>query len=143
MAFGASGDSISFFSASAGVHASINASAKRDLRISFSVKHRSFVWLDAILTPLRAARQGGGGFSDRGEAERKLKPEGVGKLFYKAKAALVAWVQARQREVDKDVGGGELPVDHRAVADAAAGAHIAFQHGRQAADAFALVDRRF
>ena len=52
--------------------------------------------------------------------------QGVRSL-HQAEAALVAGVDSREREIDEDVGGAELPVDHRAVADAATRAHIALE----------------
>ena len=64
-----------------------------------------------------------------------------GELFHQAEAALVARVDSRKREVDEDIGGAELPVDHRAVADAAARAHIALQQRRQAAQPLPGIDR--
>src|SRR6185312_1103676 len=47
--------------------------------------------------------------------------------LHQTETGFVPCVDAREREIDEDVGGAELPVDHRAVADAAAGPHIAFQ----------------
>src|SRR6185437_4319357 len=97
------------------------------------------IWLDApICLPQASHRKTSSpasGFAAQG------KKAGVFVLFYEPKPALVARIDAREREIDEDVGGAELAVDHRAVADAAARPHIALEQRRQAALALARLDR--
>src|SRR5271170_1752801 len=60
-----------------------------------------------------------------------------------AKAALVARIDRRDGEIDEDVRRTELPVDYRALADAAARTHIAFDQRRQRTQRVLRIDGVF